>query len=121
VVIDEAVLLRSIGSAQVMAGQLRYLRSCADLPSVTLQVASLAAAHPRICPSLTVLRFADAADCVVYKDDGGGRVSVIRHRAEADAIENTFAVLARTAMSPEDSAGLLGDLVDGSAVTCHRA
>jgi hypothetical protein len=44
-VVDEVALYRCVGSAQVMAGQLRQLASIAAMPSVTMQVLP-AVAHP---------------------------------------------------------------------------
>lgn len=119
-VIDEAVLLRSVGSEKVMAGQLEHLRSCADLPFVTLQVAGLSKAHPRLSPSFTVLRFADGVDGAACHEGGGGRISIVSHRTEVEAVQDTFAVLARTAMSPESSAGLVEELAHGERVVTGR-
>jgi Domain of unknown function (DUF5753) len=112
-VIDEAVLLRSVGSEPVMAGQLEHLLSRAALPFVTLQVAGLSEAHLRLSQSFTVLRFADEVDAAACFDAGAGRVSLINHAAEVDAAQDTFAVLARTAMSPDNSA------VGGVGVAVH--
>lgn len=120
-VIDEAVLLRSVGSEPVMAGQLEHLLSKAALPFVTLQVAGLSEAHLRLSQSFTVLRFAHEADAAACFDAGAGRVSLINHAAEVDAVQDTFAVLARTAMSPDNSAVLLEEMVNGRcAVTSRR-
>jgi hypothetical protein len=57
VLVDESVLLRSVGSESVMAGQVEYLTSVAGHPAVTLQVVGLAAARPWIGPSFTILKF----------------------------------------------------------------
>jgi hypothetical protein len=112
-VIDEAVLLRTIGSDPVMARQIEHLRSMAGQPFVKLQIAGLPAVHARISASFTVLRFGEDEDSPVWHESGGGRVGLITHQIEAGTARNTFAVLARTAMSPEESADFLAGLARG--------
>jgi hypothetical protein len=47
VVLDEAALLRRVGGAEVMRGQLAHLAGMAERPNVTIQVLPLSAgAHP---------------------------------------------------------------------------
>lgn len=71
VVLNEAVLMRPVGGAPVMSGQLNQLISTSQLPNVTLQVLPFAAGgHPAMTTPYVILGFADAADeSVVYLDN----------------------------------------------------
>jgi len=71
--IDESVIPRSIGGAEVMAGQLRHLLEVADLPAVRLRLLPYAAgAHPLLGASMAILGFRGAPDLdVVYAEDFG--------------------------------------------------
>ncbi len=62
-VLNEAVLLRPVGGAKVMARQLDQLADLATLPNVTIQVLPFATGgHPAMTTPYVVLGFADAAD-----------------------------------------------------------
>jgi transcriptional regulator with XRE-family HTH domain len=63
-VIDEAVLRRRVGSAEVMRDQLNHLIEVAQLPNVSLRVLRLDEESPAMINSFDVLRF----------DDQGARV-----------------------------------------------
>jgi hypothetical protein len=59
-VIDEALLRRPVGGAQVMRAQLERLIEATALPNVTLQVLRFgASAHPAMTGAFSILRFAD--------------------------------------------------------------
>jgi hypothetical protein len=60
VVVDEAALRRTVGSAEVMRAQLERLVEAAKLPNVTLQVLAFSAgAHPAMVSAFSLLRFGD--------------------------------------------------------------
>lgn len=65
VVLDESVLLRGFGGAEVMRGQLRRLIDVAELPNVELQVLPFDAGHPVQTGSFLHLKFSEFHD-VVY-------------------------------------------------------
>ncbi|MEH1166142.1 helix-turn-helix transcriptional regulator [Micromonospora sp. CPCC 205539] len=71
VVLNEAVLLRPVGGATVMADQLAHMSRVAQLPNVTIQVLPFAVGeHPAMSTPYVVLSFADSADAsVVYLDN----------------------------------------------------
>src|ERR1700722_5035898 len=69
-VIDESTLLRSIGSAQVMASQLAHLLSVCAEPGVQLRIVGLAAARPVLSEPFTILTFPDPADADVVSLTG---------------------------------------------------
>ncbi|MFI6825271.1 helix-turn-helix domain-containing protein [Micromonospora sp. NPDC050187] len=71
VVLNEAVLLRPVGTPAVMADQLAHVTRVAQLPNVTIQILPfMAGGHPAMSTPYVVLHFADAADnAVVYLDN----------------------------------------------------
>ncbi|SCL31575.1 Helix-turn-helix domain-containing protein [Micromonospora pallida] len=71
VVLNEAVLLRPVGTPAVMADQLSHISRVAQLPNVTIQILPfMAGGHPAMSTPYVILHFADAADnAVVYLDN----------------------------------------------------
>ncbi|WP_329109093.1 helix-turn-helix domain-containing protein [Micromonospora sp. NBC_01699] len=71
VVLNEAVLLRAVGGATVMARQLDHMIQAAGLPNVTIQVLPFTAGgHPAMTTPYVILSFAEAADAsVVYLEN----------------------------------------------------
>lgn len=71
VVIDEAVLRRTVGSRQVMREQLEHLLEVSQLPHVTVQVMPFdAGAHPGASGSFSILEFSELADTSVVYIEG---------------------------------------------------
>ncbi|MFI5493571.1 DUF5753 domain-containing protein [Actinoplanes sp. NPDC051859] len=71
VVLNEAVILRQVGGASVMANQVERLRKAATRPNVTIQVLPFAAgAHAAMETAFVILDFADPEDDppLVYVD-----------------------------------------------------
>lgn len=62
VVLDESVLTRRIGDADVMRGQLDHLLECAQRPTIDVRVLPLDAYHPVLTGSFAYMQFADAED-----------------------------------------------------------
>jgi transcriptional regulator with XRE-family HTH domain len=107
-IMDESALSRLVGTAAVMAAQLRHLLTVTSDPAVTVQVAELASSQPVLCPSFAVLSFADAGDPDVACSSGpAGRVILAKPRTETSVLVAEFAVLERSAASPEESARLV--------------
>ncbi|MEO3780022.1 helix-turn-helix transcriptional regulator [Micromonospora sp. B11E3] len=71
VVLNEAVLLRPVGTPAGMAEQLAHIGRVARLPNVTVQVLPFSAGgHPAMTTPYVILSFPDAADAsVVYLDN----------------------------------------------------
>ncbi|ARF58541.1 helix-turn-helix domain-containing protein [Streptomyces gilvosporeus] len=111
-VIDEASLRRPLGGPEVMAQQLRHLRSMAELPNITLQVApfslgGLAAAGGPI----TILRFLepDLPD-IVYLE----QLTSALYLDKRDDVDHYLAVMDRLSAqssSPRDSLALMERLI----------
>jgi transcriptional regulator with XRE-family HTH domain len=110
-VLDESVLRRTVGSAQLMAEQLDHLRAVAELGAVTLQVAPLDPVARVLSLPFTMLGFADpAASRVACYADPGGRVTVTAHGAEVRGLRAAFDTLATSALTPVESAELIREL-----------
>lgn len=112
-ILDESVLLRSVGSAQVMTGQLTHLLTIADDPSITVRVVRLNTVRPVLCPTFTLLRLPDAEDPdIACLESIGGHVDIERRAAEVAALRIMFEALAGSALSPVKSANLIGKYAD---------
>lgn len=110
-VVDESALLRMICPADVMAAQLDHLRTVAARPAATVQIAVLAPSVPVLSPPFTVFSLADPADTEVKCGYGpAGQVTLSTRGADVEATAAVFATLARTALPPDDSLTMIGDL-----------
>jgi transcriptional regulator with XRE-family HTH domain len=108
VVIEEAVLRAVVGSAHVMAGQIRQLAALAAEPGVTIQVLVMATPRPVICPPLTVLSF--PADPDVACTGNVYALPVLCKQTGIAAARDAFASLARAALPAGESARLIAAL-----------
>ena len=112
-ILDESVLLRSVGSARVMADQLTRLLTIADNPTVTVRVVRLQTVRPVLCPSFTLLRLPDADDPdIACLESIGGHVDLRRRAADVAVLRTMFEALARSALPPAQSAKLIGKYAD---------
>lgn len=113
-ILDEATLRRKVGGLKVIADQLNRLISAASEPHITLQVIPFdTGAHPGMPGSFVLMDFPETADpSVVYIDSMAGDLFL---EAEADIrrYDQIFDHLRAQALSPDDSAALIGALVRG--------
>jgi transcriptional regulator with XRE-family HTH domain len=108
-ILDESVLRRSVGSRQVMADQLAHLTAIAGNPSITMRVIRLATTQPVLTPSFTLLSIPGAAETVIAcLESIGGQIDITRRAGDVQAVQHMFLALARAALSPTDSATLIG-------------
>jgi transcriptional regulator with XRE-family HTH domain len=108
VVLDEAVLRRSVGRPGVMRGQLKHLMEAAEWPNVTIQIVPfLAGGHAAAGGPFSILRFAefDLPD-VVYLEQLTSALYLDR-RDEVDHYMEVMNRLSAEADTPADSARLL--------------
>lgn len=111
VVLDEALLLRQIGSRQTMREQLAHLLSFRDRRWIEVQVLPLSAGqHTGMIGAFNLLRFEDDPD-LFYADgyDSGHMTAnsqVIRERSLG------YARLQAAALSTEDSAALIARVME---------
>ncbi len=111
-ILDESVLLRSIGAASVMREQLERLIEAGSQPAVTLQVLALAGAErPVLAGSFGILSFAEPDDDdVAYAEGIRGQVLLEQRESEVRAMRLMFDALCRSARSPRESARLIREL-----------
>lgn len=111
-VLDEAVLRRTIGTTSVLTAQLEHVLVVAAWPSTTVQVLNLADARPVLSDSFTVLSFADQDDPDVGYV-GGVRGQAIRRERASDvrAMRKVFDELSRAALTPPDTVDLITKLI----------
>jgi transcriptional regulator with XRE-family HTH domain len=111
VVLDEAVLRRKVGGADVMREQLQHLAEVAELPHIEIRVLTFdAGEHPSIGTAFTLLRFADASAMnAVYLEHHMGALYLER---PADLLRYSamFEQLADSALDPDDSLALIATL-----------
>ncbi|MGA8460640.1 MAG: DUF5753 domain-containing protein [Streptosporangiaceae bacterium] len=113
VILDESVLRRAVGGAEVMREQLRHLVQAASRPNADLRVLPDAAgAHPSVTGEFTILSFpeGDAPD-VVYLENMTSNIYVERE-AEVFLYTLVFDRLTSMAMGPEDAVSLITELAD---------
>jgi transcriptional regulator with XRE-family HTH domain len=108
VVLDEAAVLRQVGSPEVMREQLAHLTTMADRPNVTIQVLPLAVgAHPATTGEFTILGFPElVAPDVVYLENMTSDLYVERE-GEVFRYALAFDRLRALALGPEESAALI--------------
>jgi transcriptional regulator with XRE-family HTH domain len=107
-IIDEAILRRQVGGADITRDQLRRLVEIADLPNITIHVVPFSAgAHAGIDGEFTILDFPDEEDPpVVFQEGLFGDVFV---EAGTDVARYTLAAdkALAAALPPADSAALI--------------
>jgi len=112
-VLNEAVLRRTVGGAEVMHTQLQHLMEVAELPNVTLQVLEFdAGAHAAMDSSFTVIRFADqAAPDVIYIENA---TSVLYLEREAEVARYTliFDHVRVRALDPDRSLRMIAEAAE---------
>jgi transcriptional regulator with XRE-family HTH domain len=103
VVLDEAVLHRAVGGAQVMCTQLGRLIEASRLPNVTIQVIPFAVgSHPGLESNFNILELPTPTPSVVFVEGLVG--SMYLERAEdLKRYREVFARLQAIALSPKDT------------------
>lgn len=113
VILDEAAILRPVGSPEVMRKQLAHLNTVATLPNVTILVLPLAAGtHPATSGEFTILGFPElVAPDVVYLENMTTDLYVER---EGDVYRYAIAFdrLRELALSADESATLIAARAD---------
>ncbi|MFE7133171.1 helix-turn-helix domain-containing protein [Streptomyces sp. NPDC057638] len=114
VVIDESVLLRTVGGREVMRGQIRHLLEMMERPRVTLQIAPLdVSAAIGIGTGVTYLRFAlsDLRDAVYIEHLTDSTFS--QKPQTVEQYRNMLDGLGACAMTPGRSQTVLRDRLTG--------
>jgi transcriptional regulator with XRE-family HTH domain len=116
-VLNEAVIRRVVGGAEVMRGQLGHIADMAGLPHVNVQVLPFGAGvHPAMDGSFEILGFPEPGDPdVVYLENQAGSL-YLEEQPEIDRYARMFSHLMAKALDPEESrrmiARIAGDLTD---------
>jgi transcriptional regulator with XRE-family HTH domain len=107
-VLNEAVIRRVVGGAEVMAAQLDHIAEMAALPQVNVQVLPFAAGvHPAMDGSFRILGFPEPGDPdVVYLENQAGSL-YLEEAAEIDRYARMFSHLIAKALDPEESRRLI--------------
>jgi transcriptional regulator with XRE-family HTH domain len=116
-VLNEAVIRRVVGGAEVMRGQLYHIAEMAELPHVNVQVLPFGAGvHPAMDGSFEILGFPEPGDPdVVYLENQAGSL-YLEEQPEIDRYARMFSHLMAKALDPEESRRLIAriaaDLTD---------
>ncbi|MGC0414965.1 transcriptional regulator with XRE-family HTH domain [Embleya sp. AB8] len=106
VVLDEAVLRRTVGSRTVMSEQLQHLLTVTERPNVVLEVLPfISGAHAFIGGSLTLLTQPDGARCAYMESSHTGQL--FEESSVVDAYELSYDHLRTHALSPRESAAMI--------------
>lgn len=110
-ILDEAVLRRAVGGAQVMARQLDALVNAAEKPNVSLRVMPISAGeHAGMDGPFVVLNFAGELDQdVVYLEGMGGEIYV-EDVGQVTRCNVRFDRICEQALSEIDSVTLIADI-----------
>jgi transcriptional regulator with XRE-family HTH domain len=103
VILDESVLLRPIGGAEVYRAQLKQLIERSGLPNIAIQVVPFEGApHPGLTGSFTVVKFPSADDPdIAYIEGASG--DIFAESEDALSFNEIFDHLSAIALSPKDT------------------
>lgn len=117
-VLDEAVLRRQVGGAQVMGDQLLHLLRVAGFATVTLQILPFdAGEHAGLSSSFTIFRLPEPSDPDVVFLEHVTRDLYLESEEELLRYAATFDRLRGKALDPVQSLGFIETLVKGSPTT----
>ncbi len=110
-VLNEAVLLRQLGSAEEFREQLEHLAELAELPNITIQVLPFAAGgHPSMTGPYVLISFPDALDEPVVYLDNFTRGQVLEEPEHVSEYQTAHAKLQDMALAPEESLKMIREL-----------
>ncbi|MGH3274897.1 MAG: helix-turn-helix domain-containing protein [Streptosporangiaceae bacterium] len=109
IILDEAVIRRTMGSPDVMRAQLARLCEASQMPNVTLQVLEFSSGfHQALNGPFAIIEFPERFDPdVVYSEGILGQAYVEEREKEVRAQVETFDLLRATALPPANSADLI--------------
>ncbi|XVU21166.1 helix-turn-helix domain-containing protein [Actinoplanes sp. CA-054009] len=108
-VMDEGVIHRRIGGAEVMAEQLRHVVAMSRLPSVDVRILPYdAGEHALLGTAIAVLEFAEAPDLdVVYLEQYRGTHRFVKQPAEVAQLRDSFAGLVAKCLDQRQTVELI--------------
>ncbi|MEV8022285.1 helix-turn-helix transcriptional regulator [Streptomyces sp. NPDC086554] len=115
VILDESVLHRQVGGAQVLTGQLKRLQEAAQLPHVRLQVLPFASGeHKGLLGSFVIFSFPNIADLDVVVLDHLTSSLYLERKEDLQAYTDAFNSLLGQALSAEESTDHIAGIGDGA-------
>ncbi|PXY28057.1 helix-turn-helix domain-containing protein [Prauserella muralis] len=109
-IVDEAVLHRMVGGADVMAEQLARMAELAQLPHVTIQVVPFeAGAHPGMEGPFLILGFPEQADSDVVYVDSTSSGLYLEEEVDVRRYSLMFDHLRAAALKPDDSVEVIAE------------
>jgi transcriptional regulator with XRE-family HTH domain len=109
-VISEAVVRDRIGGPDVHREQLLHLRKCADMPGVTIQILPLGVtAHAGLSGPFVLLETPDHEHFAYAETQRGSQL--IHNADEVSILAARYAMLRAQALNPEETKGLLEQLL----------
>ena len=120
-ILDEAVIRRTMGPPDLMRCQLLHLAEASLWPNVTLQVLPFSSGpHPSLNGPFCIIEFPERFDPdVVYAEGVHGHAYLERER-DVRACAEAFDLLRAAALSPADSTELISGLASSIHVTEER-
>jgi transcriptional regulator with XRE-family HTH domain len=111
-VINEAVLLRPVGSTSQFRAQLARLIDLTELPNVSIRVLPFAAGgHPAMTGPFMLLRFPDAIDNPIVYLDNYTQGQVLEETREVNAYQDAHTRLTDLSLSQEASLARVRDVL----------
>lgn len=107
IIVDDTVLIRPVGSRDIMVEQIKHLADLGNRPNITVQVARVEdGVHMALPGSVTLLEFNDLMPASIYLDTPAGD-ALIDAPAAVQRVQLAFKTLRSCALSPEASRKLL--------------
>ena len=120
-ILDEAVLRRTIGGPAVMHNQLVHLSQAMDRPHVTVQVLTYATgAHAGLIGPFGIFTFADPRDPDVAYSEGPAGVAYLEKAGDVGRLKKVFARLLQQAASPSETQAIIQAAADQSESAATR-
>ena len=108
-ILSEPVISRMVGGPGVMREQLIHLYETSQLPNVTLQVLTLASGvHPALNGPFCILEFPERNDPDVVYTEGVAGHAYLERDTDVRTCAEVFDLLRAAALSPADTAELIG-------------
>jgi len=115
-VIDEAALVRRVGSTAIMRGQYAKLLEFATRDNITIQVLpSVAGAHPATAGTFAILKFREPHDPDVTYVESMTSILYVESDVEMYRYTLAFDHLRAAALSPDESRALISKMAERSS------
>jgi transcriptional regulator with XRE-family HTH domain len=112
IILDEAVIRRTMGPPDLMRRQLAHLCKASLMPNVTLQVLEFCSGlHPALNGPFVIIEFPERFDPdVIYSEGVGGQAYVEEREKVVRTQVEAFDLLRATALPPADSSELIRNI-----------